>query len=341
MKYERGRVQTDDEYKLLILLIYLSRTIEHETIKNHMHHAGLHEIQIPTESSLAISFAFAHYTENLDCEWWSTVVEIVIHCPWNKCLVWRQVFKDHHSLLSGSRSVLEWIATVTLFSVLYCSWLPDTWTNSVRNFLPSFNSSVLERTRVWRSCKDCYQILFPCFLRLSYSRTLPLWSWLARENTFCGGAGYWGDWTHHHHPWSDKDNNNDNFNKVPTMMFQGLTSNKVPIISRSVPLLVPVIYLLTYDHGPVHIIRWIAWCTRHFCNTTKQICGGNLICYFTQQFTRVSVFSLRRAPLTRGMPLGFSVLLHEPVREVLKTWALYSVFYVWDVLDWIMHLCGP
>ena len=213
--------------------------------------------------------------------------------------------------------------------------------HSVRKFLPSFNSSVLERTRVWRSCKDCYQILFPCFLRLSYSRTLPLWSWLARENTFCGGAGYWGDWTHHHHPWSDKDNNNDNFNKVPTMMFQGLTSNKVPIISRSVPLLVPVIYLLTYDHGPVHIIRWIAWCTRHFCNTTKQICGGNLICYFTQQFTRVSVFSLRRAPLTRGMPLGFSVLLHEPVREVLKTWALYSVFYVWDVLDWIMHLCGP
>jgi len=28
-----GRVQTDDEYKLLILLIYLSRTIERETIK--------------------------------------------------------------------------------------------------------------------------------------------------------------------------------------------------------------------------------------------------------------------------------------------------------------------
>jgi len=43
-----GRVQTDDEYKLLILLIYLSRTIERETIKNHMHRAGSHEIQIPT-----------------------------------------------------------------------------------------------------------------------------------------------------------------------------------------------------------------------------------------------------------------------------------------------------
>jgi len=42
LKYERGRVQTDGEYKLLILLIYLSRTIEWETIKNHMHHAGSH-----------------------------------------------------------------------------------------------------------------------------------------------------------------------------------------------------------------------------------------------------------------------------------------------------------
>jgi len=44
LKYERGRVQTDGEYKLLILLIYLSRTI-----KSHMHHAGSYEIQIPTE----------------------------------------------------------------------------------------------------------------------------------------------------------------------------------------------------------------------------------------------------------------------------------------------------
>ena len=42
LKYERGRVQTDGEYKLLILLTYLSRTIEWETIKNHMHHAGSH-----------------------------------------------------------------------------------------------------------------------------------------------------------------------------------------------------------------------------------------------------------------------------------------------------------
>jgi len=39
----------DGEYKLLILLTYLSRTIEWETLKNHMHHAGSHEIQIPTE----------------------------------------------------------------------------------------------------------------------------------------------------------------------------------------------------------------------------------------------------------------------------------------------------
>jgi len=53
LKYERGRVQTDDEYKLLFLLIYLSRTIEYETIKNHMHRAGSHEIQIPTQYSLA------------------------------------------------------------------------------------------------------------------------------------------------------------------------------------------------------------------------------------------------------------------------------------------------
>ena len=44
LKYEWGRVQTDGEYKLLILLIYLSRTI-----KSHMHHAGSYEIQIPTE----------------------------------------------------------------------------------------------------------------------------------------------------------------------------------------------------------------------------------------------------------------------------------------------------
>ena len=44
LKYERGRVQTDDEYKYLFYLY----TIECETIKNHMHRAGSHEIQIPT-----------------------------------------------------------------------------------------------------------------------------------------------------------------------------------------------------------------------------------------------------------------------------------------------------
>jgi len=44
LKYERGRVQTDGEYKYLFYLY----TIECETIKNHMHRAGSHEIQIPT-----------------------------------------------------------------------------------------------------------------------------------------------------------------------------------------------------------------------------------------------------------------------------------------------------
>ena len=35
----------------LFYLYSLSRTIECETIKNHMHHAGSHEIQIPTLST--------------------------------------------------------------------------------------------------------------------------------------------------------------------------------------------------------------------------------------------------------------------------------------------------
>ena len=53
LKYEQGsiRLQTDGEYKLLILLIDLSRTIECETLKNHMHRAGSHKIQIPTHNS--------------------------------------------------------------------------------------------------------------------------------------------------------------------------------------------------------------------------------------------------------------------------------------------------
>jgi len=53
LKYEQRsiRLQTDGEYKLLILLIDLSRTIECETLKNYMHRAGSHEIQIPTHDS--------------------------------------------------------------------------------------------------------------------------------------------------------------------------------------------------------------------------------------------------------------------------------------------------
>ena len=43
-----GRVQTDNEYKLTIPLIYLVRTIKMFHIRNHMHHAGLHEFPIPT-----------------------------------------------------------------------------------------------------------------------------------------------------------------------------------------------------------------------------------------------------------------------------------------------------
>ena len=41
-------LQTDGEYKITILLIYLFQTIESETISNYMHRAGLHQIQIPT-----------------------------------------------------------------------------------------------------------------------------------------------------------------------------------------------------------------------------------------------------------------------------------------------------
>jgi len=48
LKYKQGGVQTDGKYKLLILLIYLSRTLKSETIKNHMHHAGSHEIPTHT-----------------------------------------------------------------------------------------------------------------------------------------------------------------------------------------------------------------------------------------------------------------------------------------------------
>jgi len=63
LKHKLGRVQTDGEYKLLILLIYLSRTIECETIKDHMHRAGSHEVQISigqdeTRCAFAMSFPF-------------------------------------------------------------------------------------------------------------------------------------------------------------------------------------------------------------------------------------------------------------------------------------------
>ena len=49
LKYDGGRVQTDSEYKLIILLIYLVRTIRMWNIKNHMYRAGSHELQIPTQ----------------------------------------------------------------------------------------------------------------------------------------------------------------------------------------------------------------------------------------------------------------------------------------------------
>jgi len=45
-----ARLQIDSEYKITTLLIYLFQTIESETISNHMHCAGLHQIQIPTEN---------------------------------------------------------------------------------------------------------------------------------------------------------------------------------------------------------------------------------------------------------------------------------------------------
>ena len=45
LKYEQGKVQMNGDYKLLTLLIYLSRTIECEITKNHMHRAGSHELQ--------------------------------------------------------------------------------------------------------------------------------------------------------------------------------------------------------------------------------------------------------------------------------------------------------
>jgi len=41
-----ARLQTDGEYKITTLLIYLFQTIESETISNHMHRAGSHQIQI-------------------------------------------------------------------------------------------------------------------------------------------------------------------------------------------------------------------------------------------------------------------------------------------------------
>ena len=41
-------LQIDSEYKITILLIYLFQAIESETISNHMHRAGSHQIQIPT-----------------------------------------------------------------------------------------------------------------------------------------------------------------------------------------------------------------------------------------------------------------------------------------------------
>ena len=45
-----ARLQMDNEYKITTLLIYLFQTIESETISNHMHCTGLHQIQIPTEN---------------------------------------------------------------------------------------------------------------------------------------------------------------------------------------------------------------------------------------------------------------------------------------------------
>jgi len=85
LKYERGRVQTDGEYKLLILLIYLSRTIECETIKNLMHCAGSHEIQIPTTMSTLIQPNLISSTSSsLKCTMYMPLSEwlfLAIHFP--------------------------------------------------------------------------------------------------------------------------------------------------------------------------------------------------------------------------------------------------------------------
>jgi len=45
------RLQTDGEYKITTLLLYLFQTIGSETISNHMHRTGSHQIQIPTHKA--------------------------------------------------------------------------------------------------------------------------------------------------------------------------------------------------------------------------------------------------------------------------------------------------
>jgi len=55
-----GRVQTDNEYKLTILLIYLVRTIKMFHIRNHMHCAGSHEFPIPTPTACATCMCASH-----------------------------------------------------------------------------------------------------------------------------------------------------------------------------------------------------------------------------------------------------------------------------------------
>jgi len=130
---------------------------------------------------LAISF----YTENSDCDWQSTSVEVVIHCPQNKCLVSKTItlWESFSPWVDNDSSAVPCVMLLMITRHLN--------QRIVRKCLESFNSSVHERTRVWRSCKDwCHQILFPCFLQLSHPRSLQVWSRLARENMLWGSGSF-------------------------------------------------------------------------------------------------------------------------------------------------------
>ena len=55
----------DSEYKITTLLIYLFQTIGSETISNHMHCTGSHQIQIPIVS---MSPKYQHVVSSLGSE---------------------------------------------------------------------------------------------------------------------------------------------------------------------------------------------------------------------------------------------------------------------------------